>query len=256
MRTDDLLTLAKKLAPHSLRLRAFLGVMALNVYRNRMGAEAFNRLPELVEEAMAELGVNEWGEFAERLQPNLPEPQDFRQAVRWMRHEVYVRSAAYQGQGWRAERAGGDPGLLAWIDRTARKFALLGVPVLAKTIVVTEAEQNRLFVQGLSEHRFGQSLHNHGRAVELVHGLFDRDLPPACWTAISQVGFQAANWLDIELEWGGDHHPWCEGDRPWLWLVVRPGGDEGLDFVAPGNWSRSPPGERDRLLRDYGLVPK
>lgn len=150
MRTDDLLSLAQKLSPHSARLRAFLGVLAWNVHRTRMPGDAFSRLPQLVEEVMAEIGVNELGEFAEHLRPDLPEPDGFRSAVRWMRHSVFLKSAAYQAKKWAAERAGGDPGLLAWIDAVVRKFEVLGVPVWPRTIVVSEADQNRLFVLGLS----------------------------------------------------------------------------------------------------------
>lgn len=253
MRTDDLLSLAYKLSPHSARLRAFLGVLAWNVQRTRMPGDAFSRLPQLVEEVMAEIGVNELGEFAEYLRPDLPEPDGFRSAVRWMRHSVFLKSAAYQARKWCAERGGGDPGLLAWIDAVVRKFEVLGVPVWPRTIVVSEADQNRLFVLGVSHHRFGQSPHNHGYAVELVHGLFGRDLPPECWWAFSNVGFSVAKALDLEIEWGGDLHAWSGATQPWLWLIAGPGVGE-RPFVEPSNWSRSPPGERERLLKHYGIT--
>ncbi|WP_442866789.1 M15 family metallopeptidase [Agrobacterium sp. ST15.13.015] len=67
-----------------------------------------------------------------------------------------------------------------------------------------DAEQNRLFVKGLSKAKAGQSPHGFGYAVDIIHSTKAWDLTRKQWELIAHVADEVARAMGIMLKWGGE----------------------------------------------------
>lgn len=79
-----------------------------------------------------------------------------------------------------------------------------GFPMFIHTARRSDREQNRLLKAGHSLAPAGQSPHNHGYAVDIVH--FGRwwGLSIAEWRLIGLIGKEAARRANVKVRWGGD----------------------------------------------------
>lgn len=64
--------------------------------------------------------------------------------------------------------------------------------------------QDRLFKQGVTKARAGQSPHNYGLAVDVVHSTKFWDLTRRQWDVIGLIGKEAARKANVKVTWGGD----------------------------------------------------
>nr|WP_245369132.1 M15 family metallopeptidase [Agrobacterium tumefaciens] len=76
--------------------------------------------------------------------------------------------------------------------------------MFAHCVYRDDVEQQRLYVKGLSKAKPGQSAHNYGLAVDIVHGTKAWDLTRKQWDLIGHIGKEVAASLGIKVEWGGD----------------------------------------------------
>lgn len=252
---DDVWSLACQLAPHSARLASFLAMLDRNRNRIDRTNDPIRQLPRLVEDVMACLGVNEDGEFLALSVGDKSEPQTIDAALRWMERRHYVHTSTHWNQIWKAERIGAYAPLLRWLDDVVKSFAIgFGIPVCAESIVVTKADHARLFVMDKTALAFGECPSHHGFGVELVHAIRGADLPAKCWDVFTEIGFEFAGDHGLQLEhWSSRPEHWWVKD----WAVLK---DQSLlsgDEIEPDakDWARSPPGERERLLKYYGVIP-
>lgn len=58
--------------------------------------------------------------------------------------------------------------------------------------------------QGHSKAKAGQSAHNYGLAIDLIHGIFGWDIPRESWELIGHIGKEVATQNGLKLVWGGD----------------------------------------------------
>lgn len=79
-----------------------------------------------------------------------------------------------------------------------------GFPFYVHCGLRTDAEQNALFAKGVSKARGGQSAHNHGMAVDIVHFSRGWNLTEKEWGVIGLVGKEVARRRKIKVTWGGD----------------------------------------------------
>lgn len=188
---SDVLQEAKRLAPCSLRLRASLQVLLHSLGRlEAMGPEQVRKLAQLVEEVR------------EGIEP-LPEPTTYGGALKVMVNRPFLATWKHREQHLRANRVGAHPDILAFERAFVARFKRVGVPMWAHSVVRDEAEQNRLYVTGVSLATAGKSPHNHGLAVDLVHGTLAWNLPKSSWEIVGHVGLEVAAQLGVKLEWGG-----------------------------------------------------
>lgn len=145
--------------------------------------------------------------------PVLELPTKYAEAVGYLRRGTFLKTARYREQQWSANRTGAAEPLLEFERAFVKRMAALGIPVFAKTVVVPNEVQARLFVTGKSEWRAGESPHNRGVAVEIVHSLRD-DLPKICWEIFHHVGKETARALGLQVEWGGP-------TKPGLWTLTE-----------------------------------
>lgn len=61
-----------------------------------------------------------------------------------------------------------------------------------------------MYVKGLSKAKAGQSAHNHGFAVDIVHGTKAWELTRKQWDLVGHIGKEVAASMGIHVEWGGD----------------------------------------------------
>lgn len=124
--------------------------------------------------------------------------------LRGMVDRSFCLSERYKAQQTRVPRAGSHPDLVEFERRLIARGRKLGVPLFAHCFVRSDADQNSLFVRGLSKARAGESPHNYGLAVDVVHGTKAWDLTRKQWEIIGHVGKEVAAQLGVKVEWGGD----------------------------------------------------
>lgn len=164
--------------------------------------------------------------------PPLPVRQDdperviagdtFDAALRAMVDRAFLKSERHQGQHWRANREGAHPDILEFERKLIAEFARLGVPLFAHCVVRPSWEQDALKAQGFSKAGAGESPHNFGLAVDLVHGTKGWELTRKQWALVGHVGHEVAKRIGVKVEWGGswkfyDPAHWELGD--WRSLI-------------------------------------
>lgn len=124
--------------------------------------------------------------------------------LRAMMDKPFCYSQRYVDQQGRADRKDAHPDLLAFEKRLVARAKKLGVPLFAHCVNRGAKEQNSLYVRGLSKARYGQSAHNYGLAVDIVHGTKAWDLTRRQWDVIGHLGKEVAAAMGIKVVWGGD----------------------------------------------------
>lgn len=116
----------------------------------------------------------------------------------------FLHSVKHQEQHLRANREGAHEQILLFEKKFLAKMRKLGIPMFAHSVVRTNEEQTKLFVQGVTNAKAGQSPHNYGMAIDLVHGVKAWDLQPQSWTMIHHIGIEIANQNGIKIRSGYD----------------------------------------------------
>lgn len=129
---------------------------------------------------------------------------DFPSALRGMTSKVFCGSEKFREQQWRANRVGAHPDILDFERLFIRRMRKHDVPMFAHCVMRTEAEQLIVVQQGRSLADAGKSPHQHGFAVDIVHGLRAWDLERHQWVLLGHIGKEVANAAGIDVEWGGD----------------------------------------------------
>jgi len=124
--------------------------------------------------------------------------------LRAVQNAEFCKSAKYMEQQSRANRKGANIDILDFERAFIRRMRKMHVPMFSHSIVRTEAEQDALFVQGVSKARGPAGPHVWGCAVDLIHGTKAWNIPDEAWRIIGHVGKEVAHSLGIKLVWGGD----------------------------------------------------
>lgn len=100
-----------------------------------------------------------------------------------------------------------DVELKLWFYAFQKKLAKVGVPVRVHSGFRSSFDQNVLFNKGVSKARGGQSPHNKGLAVDVIHTTRAWDatlMPRDAWSLFGAVGKEVARSRGLKLDWGGD----------------------------------------------------
>lgn len=125
-------------------------------------------------------------------------------AFRSISNRTFCASVKHQEQHHRADRKDCHPDILEFEKRFIARFRKLDVPFFAHCVRRDAAEQLRVFNAGHSKARYGQSPHNFGCAVDLIHGTKGWDIPEKSWRLVGHIGKEVALQAGIGIEWGGD----------------------------------------------------
>ena len=113
-------------------------------------------------------------------------------------------SEKYGTQQGRADRTGAQPEILDFEKRLVKRAYKLGIPLFAHCVNRGSAEQNKLFREGRSKARAGESPHNYGAAVDLIHGTKAWNLSTKQWLILGHLGKELAAQSGLKVTWGGD----------------------------------------------------
>ncbi|MDN2583396.1 M15 family metallopeptidase [Aquibium sp. ELW1220] len=113
-------------------------------------------------------------------------------------------SEKYGEQQGRADRLGAQPEILDFERALIKRAFKLGIPLFAHCVNRGSAEQNRLYRLRRSKARAGESPHNFGAAVDIVHGIKAWALTRRQWQIIGHLGKEIATQRGLAVVWGGD----------------------------------------------------
>ena len=104
----------------------------------------------------------------------------------------------------RASWEGSDPDLITFFKAFSKDLQARGMPFFAHCFVRSHALQDTLYANGVSKARAGQSPHNWGMAVDVVHYGRFWQLTRQEWAVVGLLGKEAARRRNIKVTWGGD----------------------------------------------------
>lgn len=133
-----------------------------------------------------------------------PAAISYAQAVNEIRALDFCFTEKFLEQQTRADRVGAHPEIVEFERLLIRRMRKLGVPMFAHCVMRGEHEQTRVYVAGNSMAKWGESPHNFGCAVDVIHSLKAWSIPRKSWEVIGHVGKEAAKAKGLSIVWGGD----------------------------------------------------
>jgi len=134
--------------------------------------------------------------------PSLPE--NYSAVLAALQNREYIGSRNWQEQQDRANFAGAHPDIIAFEIAFNRALRKLGIPVFTNECIRSAERQDTLYALGHSKARAGQSAHNFGMAIDLVHSTKGWNVGPRAWDIFGHVGKEVAQARGLKLTWGGD----------------------------------------------------
>lgn len=131
-------------------------------------------------------------------------PSTYADDMRGIVDRSFCFSEKYQEQQGRADRVGAQPGMLEFERKMVKRAFKLGIPLFAHSFCRNGHEQNALYVRGVTKAMAGQSPHNYGAAVDLVHGTKAWGLTRKQWDILGHIGNELAASLGLKITWGGE----------------------------------------------------
>jgi len=166
-----------------------------------------------------------------------------------MVNKDFMQNQRYQHQQTRADRVGAHPDIVEFERCFVRAMAKLGVPVFASEVMRSRDRQDDLYAAGTTKARAGQSPHQYGLAVDIIHSIKGWSLDRKQWQLMGHVGTEVAKMKGIpvgsSIDWGGD---WKFYDPAHWQLLAWRSFKEEYPFPALSvPWSRK---ARDLALKD------
>lgn len=169
------------------------------------------KIREAVERLRARQSVLPDGQIKVRRAPPPPPPPpesaqetSYRMALAEIADRQFCQSVKYGEQQWRADRVKAHQRILEFERLLVKRLRRVDVPVFAPTIWRNEADQNAAYVLGHSKAKWGESPHNYGCAVDIIHGIRGWDLSRRQWDIIGHIGKELAIQNALRITWGGD----------------------------------------------------
>lgn len=134
----------------------------------------------------------------------LMKPKDLQEGLRDLIDKPFLNGERYRDQQLRAEAAGAHPHIVEFRAAFRRRLERVGIPMFAHEIWRDLDRQNDLFKAGHSKAKAGESPHNWGCAIDLVHSVHGWGLTEEHWKLIGHMGKELARQRGFRLEWGGD----------------------------------------------------
>lgn len=135
--------------------------------------------------------------------PNVPVTNNA-SAMRAMLDRQFCLGEKYKAQQHRAVRESAHPDILEFEKRLVTRMRKQWVPLFCVCLWRNERDQNAAFVLGHSKAKFGQSAHNFGMAVDIIHGTKGYELHSKSWALLGHIGKEISVQSGIEITWGGD----------------------------------------------------
>jgi hypothetical protein len=141
--------------------------------------------------------------------PDAPEDASLRQSLASIADRQFCLGVKYSEQQLRADRTIAHPEIDDFGRLLVKRMRRLDVPMFVSTLFRGRDDQESAYVLGHSKAHWGQSAHNFGCAVDVIHGVKGWGLTRQEWSIIGHVGKELAAQRGLKVTWGGD---W---ERPW-----------------------------------------
>lgn len=115
-----------------------------------------------------------------------------------------VASAAYRERFMRHSRDGAHPDLLRFQVAFCKELQRRNMPFFPIQFVRSNKEQAELLKKGVTKAGPGQSPHNFGLAVDIVHFGKWWNITRLQWAVVGMIGKEVARKMNIRVTWGGD----------------------------------------------------
>lgn len=125
-------------------------------------------------------------------------------ALAALRDPVAVQSPAFRAREMKASWDMADPDILAFASAFLKELKRQDLPFFAFQFYRGRKEQEAAFVNGTTKAHFGESPHNFGMAVDIVHFGKYWDLTNVQWSLLGVIGKEVARKKGIKITWGGD----------------------------------------------------
>lgn len=131
-------------------------------------------------------------------------PGSHQEAAQSLVDPQIVNSIVYRNKLLQEPRHGVHPDMLDFTTAFLQDLARRAIPLFPHSFVRTHEQQNVLFERRVTLARGGESPHNWGMAVDIVH--FGRywNLTNKEWAVIGLIGKEVARRRKIKVTWGGD----------------------------------------------------
>lgn len=127
-----------------------------------------------------------------------------------------VKSNDYNNAVVKTSWEGSHPLIVEFYKHFNAALKRRGFPFFAFEFERSFERQAILLKNGVSRAGPGQSPHNWGCAVDVVHLTDYWDIPDKAWRVIGAIGHEVARKRKIPIEWGGDWGAdWPRGKRGW-----------------------------------------
>ncbi|GHA11869.1 hypothetical protein GCM10007989_02770 [Devosia pacifica] len=121
-----------------------------------------------------------------------------------MADRPFLQSRKWLEQQWRADWTGSHPDVREFERLFIKRLVKIGVPMFTHECVRSNERQADLLALGHSKAGPGQSAHNFGCAIDLVHSTKAWGLSEKQWALIGHIGKELATQRGFEVVWGGD----------------------------------------------------
>lgn len=141
----------------------------------------------------------------------IPTGRSYKAAREYLRNPEFIATPRWTDQKSRADRRGAQSDILDFERSLIAKLKSIGIPMFAHCVMRDPVEQNRLLRDGFSKAGAGQSPHQYGYAVDIIHStlpwdihLEDHEFARKCWALIGELGKEVSQTIGVPVDWGGD----------------------------------------------------
>lgn len=115
-----------------------------------------------------------------------------------------ISTSSFKARDMRVSREGLRPEIVDFERAFRKELHSRGLPFIVHNGLRTFAEQAALLKRGVTRAGPGESPHNFGAAVDVIHDLRLWDLTKEEWAFIGLIGKEVARRRNIKIVWGGD----------------------------------------------------
>lgn len=134
-------------------------------------------------------------------------PATFADAVRTLADQATVRGLPFRKRAlW--DTTWSNPETIRFANALCAELQQRGFPMFVVQGFRSWHEQAALLERGVTRAGPGQSAHNHGMAVDVIHFKRGWNLTRKEWAVIGAVGKDVARRLNLAVTWGGDWSFW------------------------------------------------
>lgn len=130
------------------------------------------------------------------------------EALKNLADPEWAASLPYRRQAARIDWTGANPDIKEFAVKLVKHARKYDVPLYVHCCLRSNEVQADLKARGVSKAGPGQSPHNYGLAVDIVHGRRHWELNGAEWDLIGTMGFEVARKMNLKVEWGGNWNFW------------------------------------------------